>query len=166
MNSLRIWYLGLAARDQRILRLGATAVVVIIIATLLISMQRSVSAARAEVQQKQSDLDWMQQTGPSLAAAGPGPGPVTEIPQGRLLVLIDDSARESGLSRSLVGSPLAPDGGIQVQMESADFNLLTSWVARLINQHGLRVDKASFTGSATPGVVNASILLRPPGTAP
>lgn len=166
MDALRIWYRGLAAGDQRVLRMGAIAVVAIIIATLLFSLQRSVSTARAELQQKRSDLEWMQQVGPTLAAAGPGPGAVTELPPGRLLVLIDDTARESGLSRSLVGSPLEPGGGIQVQMEDADFNLVTSWVSRLISQHGLHVEKASITGGATPGVVNASILLRPPGATP
>jgi len=166
MNALRIWYRGLAARDQRVLRVGGIAAAAIIVATLLFALQRSVWAARAEVEQKRADVEWMQQAGPALAAAGPGPGVIEQIPQGRLLVLIDDTARESGLSKALVGSPLAPGGGIQVQMEGADFNVLTAWVSRLINQHGLAIEKASLTASATPGTVNASILLRSPGAAP
>jgi general secretion pathway protein M len=165
-NAAAAWFLGLAPRDQRILRLGGIAAIAILVGALLFSLQRSVSTTQARVERQEADLEWMQQAAPTLAAAGPGPAVTPEIPQGQLLVLIDNSVRESRLSKSLVGSPFTPGGGIQVQLGNADFNLVSGWVARLVSQQGLRVEKASITGSATPGVVNASIQLRPPGPAP
>ena len=126
---------------------------------VLLPLQRSVAQARRQVAGKQADLQWMRSMGPALAAAGPGPA---TAPTGQsLVVLIDTSARESGLGQALTSSQPA-GGAVRIQLESADFNLLVGWLSRLASQHGVRVESASVTGSAAPGIVNASVVLRAP----
>ena len=88
----------------------------------------------------------MRQMAPTLAAAGPGPA---AAPTGEsLVVLIDRSARESGLAQALTGSQPAANGAMTVRMENADFNLLIGWMSRLVAQHDLRVEAASITAAA------------------
>jgi len=87
-------------------------------------------------------------------------GPAAAATQESLVVLIDRSARESGLAQALTGSQPVGDGGMRVQLEQADFNLLSGWVSRLSSQHGVRVEAASVTSAGTPGIVNASVQLR------
>lgn len=154
---LLAWYQKQSERDQRVLRFGAAAVLVILCLAVLLPLQRSLSAARARLAAQQEDLAWMRGVGPTLAAAGPGPAaaPTHES----LVVLIDRTARESGLAQALAGSQ--PDNGaMRVQLQNADFNLLIGWLSRLSAQQGVRVEAANITGNSSPGVVNASVLLR------
>jgi type II secretory pathway component PulM len=152
------WYSRQSERDQRVLRWGGIAVGIIVLVLVLLPLQRNLSQVRARVVQQQADLAWMRQMAPTLAAAGPGPA--VAAPAGEsLVVLIDRSARESGLAQALTGSQPAGNGGMTVRMESADFNLLIGWMSRLVAQHDLRVESASITGNGTAGVVNASVQL-------
>jgi general secretion pathway protein M len=151
------WYSRQSERDQRVLRWGSIAAGVIVLALVLLPLQRSLSAARARVDQQQSDFAWMKQMAPTLAAAGPGSA---LAPTGEsLVVLIDRSARESGLAQALTGSQPAANGAMTVRMENADFNLLIGWLARLVAQHDLRIEAASITGNGAAGIVNASVQL-------
>ena len=159
LDALRNWYERQSSRDQLVLRWGVVAAVLILLVAVLLPLQRSVTQARRQVAAKQADLQWMRSMGPALAAAGPGPA---TAPTGQsLVVLIDSSARESGLGQALTSSQPA-GGAVRIQLESADFNLLVGWLSRLTTQHGVRVESASVTGSAAPGIVNASVVLRAP----
>lgn len=158
---LASWYAGLAARDQRILRFGAMAVVAILLIWIFLPLQRALGAARQHVADQQADLEWMNRVAPTLAAAGPGLAAATATAES-LVVLIDSSARESGLGQALTGSQPAGNGAMRVTFENADFNLLSGWLSRLSAQHGVRVEAASVTATSSPGMVNASVQMRAP----
>jgi general secretion pathway protein M len=156
--SLRTWYERQSERDQRVLRWGGVVVVIIVIAGVLVPLQRGLTNARTHLAEQQADLVWMRSMAPTLAAAGPGPAatPTNES----LVVLIDRTARESGLAQALTGSQPSGKGGMRVQLENADFNLLIGWLSRLGSQLGVRVENASVTASGGVGVVNATVLLQ------
>jgi type II secretory pathway component PulM len=150
-------YAALAPRDQRILRIGAIAVLAILLLWLLLPLQRNLAQARSTLRQQQQDLEWMRQVGPALAAAGPGPAAAT--PAAALPVLVDTSARESGLVQALTSQP-AGNGALRVTLTGVDFNLLVGWLARLSSQHGVQIEAASITGGGNPGIVDATVQLR------
>jgi general secretion pathway protein M len=152
------WYVTLAPRDQRVLKIGGVAVVLIVLVGVFLPLQTRLKAARAQLETQQQDLDWMRQVGPTLASAGPGP--VSVVKPEQLLVLVDSSAREAGLAQSLTGSQPVDKGAVRVQLEHADFNMLAGWLARLSSQNGVKVESATVTGSNSPGVVNATVQLR------
>jgi type II secretory pathway component PulM len=70
------------------------------------------------------------------------------------------SARESGLAKAISGSQPVGDGGLRIQLEQADFNLLVAWLARLGSQHGLHIESATIDGGPEPGLVNAAVVIR------
>jgi general secretion pathway protein M len=159
LNALVTRYESLAVRDQRILRIGAVAMLLIALVWIFLPLHRNLGAARERLVTAQADLEWMRSVAPTLAAAGPGP--VAQSGGESLVVLIDTSARESGLAQALTGSEPVPGGAMRVRLEAADFNLFTAWLARLGSQHGVRVESSSVTAQAgKPGVVNASVQLR------
>jgi general secretion pathway protein M len=125
-----------------------------------VPLQRGVSAARERVERKQADLAWMRAAAPSVAAAGPGPSVAATAES--LVVLIDQSARESGLGKALAGSQPSGGGAMRVQLNAADFNLLVAWLSRLSGQHGVRVESATMSAGNEPGVVTATLVLRAP----
>jgi general secretion pathway protein M len=152
------WYATQSPRDQRVLMIGSVVVAVILLGGSFLPLQRQLREAKSQLQQQQADLEWMKMVGPALAAAGPGPAAVATADS--LVVLVDTSARESGLAQALTGTQPARDGSLRVQLEGADFNALTSWVSRLSTQHGVKIEAATITASNSPGAVSATVQLR------
>ncbi|HKT74880.1 MAG TPA: type II secretion system protein M [Steroidobacteraceae bacterium] len=147
----------ISERERRLVLICAGVAVVVLLFGVLIPLDRSVSKAHARIGQKQTDLAWMRQVEPEIAAAGP---PHARHGQESLIVIVDRSARESGLGQSLAGSEPSGAGGLQVRLEKASFDALVAWLARLAQQNGLSVDGATIDNAGTPGIVNAAIILR------
>jgi general secretion pathway protein M len=146
----------MSERERRMVMIcGAIAVLVLIFA-VLIPLQRSVSKARVRIAQKQADLAWMRSAAPELEAA-PAQAPGSNE---SLLVIVDRSARESGLGSALAGSDPSGAGGLQVRMQKASFDAMVAWLARLSQQNGIRVEGATIDNAGAPGIVNAAIVLQ------
>jgi general secretion pathway protein M len=147
---------SLSERDRRTLKIGGIVAAVLLL-YVIIQLDSSVSSAHKRILKKQADLTWMRANGPELAQMGgaraPGGG------QESLLVIVDRSARESGLASALAGSDPAGPGGLSVRLQKAPFDTLIPWLYRLSQQNGIRVDTASIESAGSPGVVNASIVL-------
>ena len=147
----------LTERERRLVVLGAVVVVLIIIFGVLLPLDSSVTKARARVIQKQADLVWMRGVAPYLQAV-----PVTNRGAGTgesLLVVVDRSAQESGLQKTLAGTEPSGPSAIQVRMEKAPFDQMIGWLSRLSQQNGLGVDGATIDSAGAPGMVNAAIVL-------
>ena len=147
----------MSEREQRLVKIGGIAAVLILIFGVLLPLDSSVAKARARITQKQADLVWMKNVAPVLAASGPVHGGSNGE---SLIVIVDRSARESGLDKALAGSEPNGPGGIQVRMEKAPFDAIVGWLSRLSQQNGIGVDGASIDSAGAPGVVNAAIVLR------
>ncbi len=155
---MKLSFDNLSEREQRILKFGGIAAALIFVFGVLIPLDGSVSKARSRIVQKQADLVWMRGVAPVLAASAPvHAGGTGES----LIVIVDRSARESGLGSALAGSEPSGAGGIQVRMEKASFDAMIGWLSRLSQQNGIGVDGATIDNAGTPGIVNAAFVLRP-----
>lgn len=155
---MRAWYANLSAREQLMVRVGAAVVAVIVLLGLILPLNRNISQARQRVTTKQADLAFIQSVTPQLAAAGPASG---SAPGGAsLVVLIDSSARESGLGKALSNSQPTGDGGLRIRLDRAAFDGMVAWLARLSQQHGVRIESAEIESAGEPGLVNAGLVLK------
>ena len=148
----------LTEREQRLVKIGAAAAVLILIFGVLLPLDSSVSKARARVTQKQADLVWMRGVAPYIAALAPMHQPGTGGES--LLVIVDRSVREAGMEKALAGTEPSGPGAIQVRLEKAPFDAMIGWLSRLSQQNGLSVDGATIDTTGSPGLVNAAIVLR------
>jgi type II secretory pathway component PulM len=150
-------YDTMTPREQKLVKYGGIAAIGVLVFGVLLPLDSSVAKARSRVSQKQADLVWMRGVAPVLAAYGPAH-------QGNngesLLVVVDRSARESGLGSALAGTEPSGPGGIQVRLEKASFDAMIGWLSRLSQQNGISVDGATIDTSGSPGIVNAAIVLR------
>jgi general secretion pathway protein M len=153
---MKLSYDTMTPREQQLVKVGAVAVVLILIFGVLMPLNSSVSKARARVTQKQADLVWMRNNEQVLASVGPARQSNGES----LLVVVDRSTRESGLEKALAGSEPSGPGGIQVRLEKAQFDAMIAWMSRLSQQNGIGVDGATIDTTGAPGVVNAALVLR------
>jgi general secretion pathway protein M len=145
----------LSARERLIVQLGALLVPVLLIVGVLLPLDRSVSQTHARLTKKRTDLEWMQSVAGELAVAPRPPATGAES----LLVIVDRSARESGLAGALAGSEPAGPAALSLRLQKAPFDALVSWLARLSQQNGIRVDSATIDGAGVPGLVNAALVL-------
>src|ERR1700722_19013415 len=145
---------SLSERDRRTLKIGG-GVAALLLLYVIIQLDSSVSSAHKRILKKQADLTWMRANGPELAQMGHAPGGGQES----LLVIVDRSARESGLATALAGSDPAGPGALSIRLQKAAFDSLVPWLYRLSQQNGIRVDTASIESAGSPGLVNASIVL-------
>ena len=109
------------------------------------------------VERKRQDLKYIAAAAPELrrcrrAAGGP------DEPES-LVVVIDRTARESGLGSALTGTQPSGNGALQVRLEKASFDSMVAWLARLSDQNAIRVESATID-AAGPGLVNAGLVLR------
>lgn len=157
MESLRQWYSGLAPRERRFVSIGACAALVIVFLMGVLPLARSAAALEQRVATKRADLAWMRSVAPALASAGPVSG--TADSQESLVVTVDRTAREANLGEALTRSEPAGSGGQRIQLEKARFDVLVAWLARLRQQHGIRVVAATIERADEPGLVSATLEL-------
>ena len=157
MENLRHWYGNLAERERHIVLIVAAAVVLLLLASVIVPLNRSISQARQRVSLKQGDLAFIQSVVPQLAAAGPVGGGATRE---SLVVLVDSSARESGLGKSISSSQPTGDGGLRLRLDRAAFDGVVAWLARLTQQHGVRIESAEIESAGEAGLVNAGLVLK------
>jgi general secretion pathway protein M len=146
---------SLSERDRRTLKIGGV-VAALLLVYVIIQLDGSVSSAHKRILKKQADLTWMRANGPELAQTVGTRGTTGGE---SLLVIVDRSARESGLASALAGSDPAGPGGLSIRLQKAPFDTLVPWLYRLSQQNGIRVDTASIESAGSPGLVNASIVL-------
>ena len=146
---------SMSERDLRTLKIGG-AIAALLLVYVIIQLDSSVASAHKRLLKKQADLTWMRDNGPELAATGalvhPGGGGES------LLVVVDRSARESGLTVS--GSDPAGPGALNIRLQKVSFDTVITWIGRLGQTNGIRVDNASIESAGGPGLVNASFVLR------
>lgn len=158
MDTLSAWFKAQSPRDQRLAAAAAVILGVIVVCGIFIPLDSSVSRAHVRVQRKQSDLAWMRSVAPQLAVAGSAI--TAPASQRSLIVVIDTSARESGLGAALNSSEPSGPGALRVRLDKAPFDTLVQWLARLSQQNGIHVETASIDAAGPPGLVNAGIVLR------
>jgi len=142
-------------RERRLVLGGLALAAAILIFGVVIPLDRSVAHAHDRLARKRADLTWMQGVAPELATSAPPPAATGES----LLVIIDRSARESGLAGALAGSEPAGPGSLSVRLAKAPFDTLVAWLARLAQQNGVSVEAATVEKTDTPGLVGAALVL-------
>ena len=146
---------SLSERDQRTLKIGGAIAALLLVFTV-IQLDRSVASAHKRLLKKQDDLSWIRNNASELATIGAQP--VGSGGRESLLVVVDRSARESGMS--VTGSDPAGPGALNIRLQKVSFNTLIAWIGRLGQTNGIRVDNASVETAGSPGLVNASFVLR------
>lgn len=154
---MREWYAKLAPRERMFVLIGGAAVAVMLLLGLIVPLNRSINQARQRVTHKQADLAFIQSAVPELSSAAPA---MAAASPDTLVVLIDSSARESGLGKSLSSSQPSANGRLRIRLDKAPFDGLVAWLARLAQQHGVRVETAEIETAGEAGFVNASLELR------
>jgi general secretion pathway protein M len=160
---MRQWFEALDARE-RLFVLAAG--VVVVFAALWFGLWAPLDRGHRDVSQRVESWE------SSLAELRPMRGQIVASSQGQanvnpsnqsLVVIVDNSLRQRGLTNALQRSQPTPSGtGIRVEFENAAFDDLMLWLGDLHRSYGLELESGSFSVSSSdsPGRVNASVTLQ------
>lgn len=155
---MRAWFANLAERERRMVVLGAIGAGILLILAIVLPLNRNITQAKQRVTVKQGDLSFIRSALPQLASAGPGATGVANAEN--LVVLIDTSARESGLGKSLASTQPTGAKALRVRFERAPFDGLVAWLARISQSNGVHVESAEIEFAGEAGLVNAGLVLK------
>jgi type II secretory pathway component PulM len=156
--ALPVWLARLSQREQRVLLFGAIAAVILLIIAVVLPLQRSVHAGAQRIESKRNDLTWLRSMAPQLRGGLPSTHTVAPLRES-LVVLVDRTARDAGIGKSLVGSQPSGDGGLNVRFEEAPFDAMIGWLSQLGERYGVHADSATIDAAKTTGTVNATLVL-------
>jgi general secretion pathway protein M len=153
---LRAWYGGLQRREQLVVAVGAVVLgALILLLGVLFPLQSAVTDAVKRAESRREDLAWMQMNAAEVQSSSATVYDDTGEPP---MVVVDRVGREAGLGSALKGTQ--PSGkGVRVQLESAPFDTLVTWLATLDQRYGLAIDSITVDRAARPGIVNANVTL-------
>ncbi|MEX2150572.1 MAG: type II secretion system protein GspM [Steroidobacteraceae bacterium] len=154
--NLQAWYTTLDEREQRMVTLGGTAAVVLLVAGLIWKLGSAVTVAEERVERRRQDLAWIEAVTPRLQAA-----PAAR-PGESLTIAVDRMAQEGGLGTALAGIEPAGTGAIRARFTAASFDSLALLLARLQKERNVVAETASVSGTGAAGLVDATLVLRGP----
>jgi general secretion pathway protein M len=158
---MKQWFLSREPREQRALLIGAGALILMILYIgVWEPITGRVQTAREVVQQKQTDLRWMQNAMAQIrilrAQRQNAQRPATTQ---SLLALVDRTAKSANVREEI--RRIRPQGNDRVQLwiEQAAFDPLVQWLGTLQTQYGVRVANLTVEQGEQQGLVSARLLL-------
>jgi general secretion pathway protein M len=157
MTQLATWYKGLQPRERLVVLGGGILVAAAVLYLAVFSLGKTVNGRQAQVERKQQDLVWMRSMANTVRmAAAARPGGVNGE---SLVVLINRTAQQSGVSSALTNQAPQGDNSIRVRLEHANFDAVVGWLGMLEQQFGVETESASLDRGDKLGIVNASLVL-------
>ncbi len=155
LAQLRLWYDGRAASEQRLLRVAAIVVPILLLLSVFSALQSSLTKMEKRLQTKRADYAYIQSVAPAIAAA-PVPNPSGQS----LPALVDAGSREAGIT--IASTDPVGQNQLRIRVENTSFDTLAGWLVRLQQNEGVVVQNASIDRAAAPGQVSASVTLSRP----
>jgi general secretion pathway protein M len=160
MENIANWFRGLKPRERVVIVAGAVLVLATAIYLFVLApFYASVAAREQAVARKKADLAWMRSVAAEVRALSANQPMLAAPTNESLVVLIDRTAREAGLSSALTGQTPNGETGIRVRLESASFDRTMMWLANLELSHSVSIESVTFDRAASPGLVNVSLVL-------
>jgi general secretion pathway protein M len=160
MQKLKNWFYALQPRERAII--GGGVILVLLTAIYMLALApfyRSVATLDASVEAQKADLAWLRSVAGEVQALSANQPMVVAPTDESLVVLVDRTAREAGLSSALTGQTPNGETGIRVRLEGAGFDQAMMWLANLELSHAVAIESATFDRTSTPGQVNVNLVL-------
>lgn len=155
------WLDKLAPRERWMVMGGALfALVALIFALGILPVYRARDAAAERLAEQRQLLADIEQVARRFGPQSPATG-ATPTSNESVLVLIDRSTRERGLSSYLKRNQPEGTDGVRLRMENAPFDELLLWLSDVQSGQGFAAVSASFDPAGEPGRVNANLVLSP-----
>lgn len=154
---MKQYFSNLSQQERKLVLLAGSLLTILILGTMWASFVQSIGRLEETVAELRKTSQWMQQAKHEITqmrgsvASG---GAKTS-----LLVLVDSSARQSGLNNAV--KRVEPEGNdkVRIQLEQAGFDDIAEWLEKLYRVNSVRVNSVSVDKQQGSGMVNARLTL-------
>ncbi len=158
---MKVWWESLSLRERLLVGGGAALTVILLLYVLIWQpFQASSRRLRLSVAEQRAELVWMRQAAAEVKRLDSGSSARPADDGRSLLTLVDQTARSAGLGNSLKRVAPQGDDKLSAQLDAVEFDPLIRWLARLERDHRLVIVNLSVDRTATPGRVNARIIVQ------
>lgn len=154
------WFMQLEPRER--LLIGCAAALLIVALIILLGVRPLMNGTERNQRMLEDKLALLADLDQAAARLGPQTnrsGTPSTAARQSLVVLVDQTTRNHGLSGNLKRNQ--PDGAdsIRLRLENAPFDALVQWLAELQNRHGLSAVSANIDAAQARGRVNCNLVL-------
>jgi general secretion pathway protein M len=157
---MKEWFEGLDQREQRILMIGAAALVVLMLYSFVWEpFGNKVEMLREGNKLVKQDLQWMKQAGEIMKKQKGSSSTVAKKPtKGTLLGIVDRTVKANGLGSAL--KRVQPDKGkVRISLEQASFDKMVVWLEKLNKQYYIGIENVMIEKQEASGMVNVRLVL-------
>lgn len=158
---MKEWFLSRQPNEQRTLIIGAVILVIFFLYQYVWApLSASVVEQKQTMVQQRETLNWIKQASmEAKAAGGVRPAGSTDGSKQSILALVDKSAKQSNLGRSIRKVEPQGDDKVQIWVEQASFDGLLGWLGSLQLEHGINVSSITIDRQTQSGIVNSRLVL-------
>lgn len=155
------WYSGLAEREKQIVNFGGVAVGLLIIYALIYApLVNHAATLRNTIQTEQKTLVWMQAADKQIQAMeGQDKNKANIATPVVMLSVLQKDITAAQLDQNLAQMKQASNDSIQLQFQKVSFDKLMALLIKVMKENKVTLSQFSVTSDATPGVVNADVML-------
>lgn len=153
---MKAWFANLEPRERLIFVIGSVAALLIIGWSFVLKPLREATADLRDAVATKQDL--LVGLGRVEGLSGVDPAPAADQAELSIVVLVDRTARDRGLTLPRQ----RPDGqdGVNVTIQNTSADALFGWLISLDATHSVSVESASISGAREQGLVNGQLSLR------
>jgi type II secretory pathway component PulM len=156
---MRDWWQTRSPREQALLLTGGAALLALLLyLSVWEPLQNARHSTRAQVEQLQTDLRWMQSASRRIRST-PAPAANAAATTSRASQ-IDQSVRQSQLSDYVQRIEARERENVQIIFEAVPFDDLVLWLGQLAQGYGVNIVQLSVDATPQSGRVNARIVLQ------
>ena len=160
-TKLETWYDNLAEREKQMVTFGGIAVAILIIYALIyLPLVNHAATLRNTIQTEQKTLVWMQAADKQIQAIeGQTKNKANSVSPVTMLSILQKNITQAQLNQNLSQMKQASNDSIQLQFQKVSFDKLITLLIKVMKENKASLSQFSVTADATPGIVNADLML-------
>jgi len=154
-------WLRLSANEQRTVRIGGTALLVLMIYQFIWSpLLLKIDTLRKQIVAEQHTLTQLQSMDAEIKQlAKNGPKPIAINSPVMLLSYLQNQINQAGLAGQLTELKQATNNAIEMHFQKIAFDALATLIMQMTKEAAIHVAQFSVKAETAPGVVNADIVI-------
>ncbi len=158
LETFILWHQSLPQRDQLLVNTASIFIAITLFYLIVWEpIYQGLEQQQQQYKSQQSIVSWMREAAAEVKTLKRSGAKTVTSSNQPVSLLIEQSAKISGLKDSLGKLESSGKEGARVKLDTASFNQMLIWLNTLEQQHGISITSANIERAEKPGTVNARL---------
>jgi type II secretory pathway component PulM len=166
VQKIKVWWSRLNLREQKLLIRGGISLGLLIICLIFFYLiYVKLDDLKENISDQKALLSWMQTAVPEIQGLRQSAGQRQSIPSGSLLTFVEQTLKQTNLSKALTTLEKSPDENqesVQLDFDKVSFDDLMTWLIKFWREYNITITQFSATRGSDKGFVQANIVISLP----